>query len=236
MPERREAFKLGFGSENNDPGFGDNWFGIRSGFRDAKGEPLENSTSVARVAGGYRTNSDSFYSAFPEGDGQGELFNWEPPRIKGLYRGENSPKIDLGVALGMAAAESKKRWGVEPLEDTSLTDDSARVVKKLTGRSHEPNYHDSYTPEELRSYGNASSTWVDDLARGSSTNGSVGRNVTPLQISDIEEGSRTIRNKVANLPNKNNALDTKGIKLPSLGALSRTKAFKQETLPGMDTT
>ena len=235
MPERREAFKLGFGSENNDPGFGDNWFGIRSGFTDAKGEPLENSTSVARVAGGYRTNSDGYYSAFPEGIGQGELFNWEHPRIKGLYRGENSPKIDLSAALGMAVAESKKRWGVEPLEDTSLTDDSARVVKKLTGRVHEPNYHDSYTPEELRSYGNATSTWVDNMAEGSPTNGGNGRDVTPLQTSDIEEGSRTIRNKVASLSKKNNTLDTKGIKLPSLGALSRTKAFKQETLPGMGT-
>jgi hypothetical protein len=33
---------------------------------------------------------------------------------------------------------------------------------------------------------------------------------------------------------KPNTLNTEGINLPSLSALSRTKEFKQEPLPGMD--
>ena len=121
MPRNREAFTVGFGRENLDPGYIDKWFGLRGGVDS------QNGTSVARLTGGYRTNNESHYSPFPEGRAQGELFNWEPPRIKGLYRGDNSPEVDLGTTLGMAVAESKKRYGVNPLPDKSLTADSARV-------------------------------------------------------------------------------------------------------------
>jgi hypothetical protein len=237
--ERRESFKLGYSRENNDPGFGDTWFGTRD-------PEVDKSSVVARLVGGYRTNQASDYAPFPKnaergwkpGQGpiteQGELFNWEQPRIKGLYKGENARKEDVGAMLGVAALESKKRWGVEPEPDKTLSPDGARVANKLTGRQHNINYQAHFEPDDLRQYGNETSEWVTDMARGYDT-GHGESKVKPLRNVEVLEGSRFFRNKIASLRSENkNTLNTEGISLPSLGSLSRTKSFKQEVLPGMD--
>jgi hypothetical protein len=107
---RREAFSVEHGRNNNHPGYADKWIGVRN---------EDGAASVARLTGGYITSENPNYKAFPKGDpslldftgeggaGQGELFNWEHPQIKGLYRGDDSSKMDLGAVLGMAVNESK---------------------------------------------------------------------------------------------------------------------------------
>jgi len=227
MPRNREAFTVGFGRENLDPGFVDKWFGLRGGVDS------QNGTSAARLTGGYRTNSESHYSPFPPikpgGYQQGELFNWEPPMIKGLYRGDNSPEIDLGTTLGMAVAESKKRYGVNPLPDDALTADSAKVSDKLLGGKHEVNYQSHYSPEDLREYGNRTTNWVDEMANNTGYR-PPGNDTTMLPPSAIEEGSRTIRDAVRNLRKGRQESRVDSFKQEA----PKGPAFKQETLPGFE--
>lgn len=232
---RREAFSVEHTNQDKDPGFVDKWFGIRDG--DTTGEPQQSSASVARLVGGYRTNNDAHYRPFPgrvphlldfigeSGTGQGELFNWEHPQIKGLYRGDNSTGVDLGNALGIAAAESKKRFGVEPLEDEALADESAKVTKKLTGRDNPVTYHAGWGKKESRAYGNMMANMIDRRARESSSS-------EILPASAIEEGRTVVRNKLAEMRKPKNQ-DSKNI-IPNPQE-SRVSAFKQTIIPGMET-
>lgn len=218
--ERRESFRLGFGRENNDPGFGDMWFGTYN-------PEVDKSSVVTRLAGGYRTNEAAGYDPFPKNAKQGELFNWEQPRIKGLYKGNNARKEDVGAMLGVAALESKRRWGVEPEPDALLSPDGVRVADKLTGKRHNVNYQEHLDPESLREYGNDTSEWVTNIARWSGTDNPV----KPLKNVDVYDGDKFFRDKLASLRSESkNTLNTEDISLP----LSRTKSFKQEILPGMD--
>ena len=223
MPRNRQAFTVGFGRENLDPGYVDKWFGLRGGVDS------QNGTSAARLAGGYRTNNESHYNPFPEGAKQGELFNWEPPRIKGLYRGDNSPEIDLGTTLGMAVAESRKRYGVNPIPDHALTADSARVSDKLLGGKHDVNYRPNDLPEDLREYGNNTTQWVDDMANNTGYR-PAGNETTMLPPSAIEEGSKTIRDAVRNLRKNKQEIRIDSFKQES----PQGPAFKQDSLPGFE--
>jgi hypothetical protein len=240
--ERKEAFKLGYSAENTDSGFGDVWFGVHN-------PDVESSAAVARLVGGYRTTKTGGYDPFPKTTDtdsdmadyggrrtaeQGELFNWEQPRIKGFYKGENAPKGSSGAILGVAALESKRRWGVEPEPDTALSPDGVRVAERLTGKKRESNYQAHFNEDDLRAYGNETSNWIVDSARGYDT-GHGESKTQPLRLAEVSEGSKFYQDKLAKVrAEKPNTLNTEGINLPSLSALSRTKEFKQETLPGMD--
>lgn len=231
---RREAFSVEHGRDNNHPGYADKWIGIRSGETTPFGTPRYGSASVARLTGGYITSENPNYKAFPKGDpslldfigeggtGQGELFNWEHPQIKGLYRGDNSSKMDLGSALGMAVNESKRRWGVEPIEDEQLSAESAELTKKLTGRDNPVTYHKGYSKSDARSYGNMMANIVDTRAKDSSSS-------EILPASDIEEGSKTIRTRVSELRKAKNQSSKN-----TMPNESRVSAFKQTIIPGME--
>jgi hypothetical protein len=223
---RREAFSIGNGpNAYNDSAYADKWLGVRN---------EDGATSVARLTGGYKTTEHPGYTAFPKQPPapdeagspipmyQGELFNWEHPQIKGLYRGDGSSKLDLGAVLGMAVNESKNRWGVEPIEDEQLSEESAELTKKLTGRDKPVNYHRGYGKDESRDYGNTMARIVDTRAKDSGGQA--------LPASDIEEGSKTIRDKVAELrkAKKQSSKNT----MPNE---SRVSAFKQTIIPGMET-
>lgn len=227
---RREAFSVGNGTTAyNDPGYADKWLGVRN---------AEGASSVARLTGGYITSNHPRYEAFPKqppapdeaGSAipmyQGELFNWEHPQIKGLYREDGagsqwsarrvSSKMDLGAVLGMAVNESKNRWGVEPIEDKQLSEGSAKITKKLTGRTKPVNYHAGFDKDDSRGYGNLMARTVDDKAL---TDGQV------LPASLIEEGSKTIRAKVSEVRKAKNNFSKNT--MPKEG---RVSPFKQETL------
>jgi hypothetical protein len=219
---RREAFSIGNGpNAYNDSVYADKWLGVRN---------ADGAASVARLTGGYKTMEHPGYTAFPkqppapdeEGSPipmyQGELFNWEHPQIKGLYRGNDSSKMDLSAVLGMAVNESKNRWGVEPIEDEQLSEESAELTKRLTGRDNPVNYHPGFSKDDSREYGNTMARIVD--ARAKDSGGQA------LPASDIEEGSKTIRTKVSELrrASKTALKNT----MPQEG---RASIFKQELLP-----
>ena len=219
---RREAFSIGNGAKAyNDPDYADKWLGVRN---------AEGASSVARLTGGYLTSNHPRYEAFPKqppasdeaGSGvpmyQGELFNWEQPEVKGLYREDGSSKMDLGAVLGMAVNESKNRWGVEPIEDEQLSEDSAKLTKKLTGRDKPVNYHRGYDKAQSREYGNTMARIVNARAKDS------GGEILPTSL--IEEGSKTIRAKVSEARKTKNSVSKNT--MPQEG---RVSLFKQETLP-----
>lgn len=129
--------------------------------------------------------------------------------------------MDLGAVLGMAVNESKNRWGVEPIEDDQLSEESAELTKKLTGRDKPVNYHRGYSKDASREYGNTMANMVDTRARDRGQ---------ALPASDIEEGSKTIRDKVAELRKTKNQSSKN-----TMPNESRVSAFKQTIIPGMET-
>ncbi|CAB4175099.1 hypothetical protein UFOVP965_112 [uncultured Caudovirales phage] len=209
--------------------------------------------SSASIFGGYQMPDSDRYQAHPKiGDDesrkfyrgtpstlpkgfaeQGELFNWVPPKISGLYRSNDSPKSDTMAALGLAVKGARKAFGVEPKPDEQLSADSAPIAAKLTGQQFSTTYNAGESKSALRRDGDRTATRQGQRARYYERDREGGSK--RLEESDIQEGSDLIRNKLREsiaarkAPLVNKVAELTG-KLPDVKSL---KNNRQQTLPGM---
>jgi hypothetical protein len=172
------------------PGMESNWVGITR----PSGE-----SAVAQLTGGFemppmrgwRNN----YEAFPEGQEQGELFNLRTPRIQGWFKTHGASSADAMNVLGIAAEESKRRYGSYPQPDETLSEDSARVVSKLTGKHVPTTYLEGSSKRSRANEGNATADSIADSLREAERTGEA-----PIRRhteEDLDAGRKLVRTMIA---------------------------------------
>lgn len=164
-------------------------------------------TAVAKLTGGYIYPSKSGrltrYEAFPDGQAQGELFNLKQPRIQGWYKSADTSAVDAMNVLGVAAEESKRRYGAYPQPDETLSEDSARVVSKLAGKTVYPNYDVGADRKDRQDFGNfLANTITDKLERAELVNreNRLGAGEVPVKrhtADDLDAGRSLVRAMLA---------------------------------------
>lgn len=230
MANRKAAFEYNYAdgtpTDDTSPEYVNKWFGIKD-----LGGP---GAALTRLEGGLIGTDSHMYRPFP-GSGfsdepvQGELWNWKQPQIKGMYRNDKASSMDAMATLGMAANESKRKWGVEPLPDTSLSADSARVTAGLTGTPARTTYKAYEDKEGLRDYGNSTTQWLLNNAQAEVTRGSD--KVRNLPESAIAEGTAAVRNKLRDTQAKQRAEETSRVEPTKQNVGNQ---FKQYALPGFE--
>ncbi|CAB4175089.1 hypothetical protein UFOVP965_111 [uncultured Caudovirales phage] len=253
MP-RREAFETGMNPTSRDylgSGFTSNTYTVHQ--RDEAPGGGDIGVSSASLYGGYVMPDSMAYRPHPKISAaedswdpgpamrqikgtveQGELFNWQHPKISGLYRSNKSPKTDTAAALGLAVNASRKLYGVDPEPDSLLSSDSAPLAGKLTGKQFATTHLEEDSKKALRVYGDYTASTYGDSARINRAGGGS-QPVRDIPESETQAGSDLIRNKLresiaarrAPVVNKVAALTGK---LPDLKAL---KQNAPRTLPGM---
>jgi hypothetical protein len=99
--------------------------------RDWKDHSNVNRTGMRKID----VNSYDIHGVSHEGDGPGNqqaLFNvfHQPPRINSLHA-DPSMNTEAMNLVGIAAHQSKKRYGEEPIPDSDLSEHSSRMVRHL---------------------------------------------------------------------------------------------------------
>lgn len=172
------------------PGMESNWVGLTR----PSGE-----SAVAQLTGGFvmppLRGWRNSYEAFPEGQDQGELFNLKTPRIQGWYKTRGASSADAMNVLGVAAEESKRRYGVYPQPDDTLSEDSARVVSKLLGKPVRTTYNEGSSRRSRANEGNATADSIADSLREAERTGNI-----PIKRhteEDLNAGSNLVRTMIA---------------------------------------
>ena len=186
--------------------------------------------AVAKLTGGYDMPRSRDYTAFPEGQAQGELFNLKTPRIEGWYKTEGASAADAMNVLGVAAKESKKRYGSYPQPDDTLSKDSAAVVSKLVGKEVAPTYNTHLARWERASEGDSMANIIVDKMDISEDSGRVP--VKRHTEEDLTEGRNLVRTMIASRRGKK----TKTPKTATNPSAVKGKQFpgpEHPTLPGL---
>ena len=185
--------------------------------------------AVAKLTGGYNMPRHHSYEAFPEGKSQGELFNIKTPRIEGWYKTDTTSAADAMNVLGVAANESKKRYGQYPQPDDTLSPASAPVVGKLVGKKIEPNYHANASRLDLAQDGNVVANVMVDRMDQAEVGGR--KPVKTHSAEDLAAGRSLVRSMISKRKGvkeapkvSNNPSATKGKQFPGP---------EHPTLPGL---
>jgi len=157
-------------------------------------------SSVAQLTGGFVMPSTvrgwrSDYEAFPDGQEQGELFNLRTPRIQGWFKTHGASSADAMNVLGIAAEESKRRYGSYPQPDETLSEDSARVVSKLTGKRVNANYLEGSSRRGRSNEGASTADSIADSLRKAERTGEA-----PIRRhteEDLDAGRNLVRTMIA---------------------------------------
>jgi hypothetical protein len=126
-----------------------------------------------------------------EGDGehgQQSLFNvfHQPPRIDSLFA-DPSMNTEAMNLVGIAAHESKKRYGEEPIPDSDLSEHSSRMVQHLVnlGITKTTKPPEGQEPNEIQK-----------VSRLSQLNDHERRVTSPMSDKDVSEGRDYLRTKL----------------------------------------
>jgi hypothetical protein len=213
---------------------------VDSGYRDLGEEERwvglrrpSGPTAVAKLTGGYiypprSGNWRTGYEAFPDGQAQGELFNLRQPRITGWYKSQDTSAADAMNVLGVAAEESKRRYGAYPQPDGTLSEDSAPIVSKLAGRTVQANYNVGAEREDRQELGTSLANTIADKLEEEERAGK--RPIKKHTAEDLDAGRRLVRTMSAM---------RRGIKpatAPSSPSAVKGKQFPdstQLTIPGL---
>jgi len=184
--------------------------------------------AVAKLTGGYNMPRHHSYEAFPEGKSQGELFNVKTPRIEGWYKTDTTSAADAMNVLGVAANESKRRYGQYPQPDDTLSPASAPVVGKLVGKKIEPNYHTNASRASLAEDGNTVANVMVDRMDIAENRG------TPVRVHSAEDLTAG-RNLVRSMISKRKGIkDTSKVSNnPSAAKGKQFPGAEHPTLPGL---